>query len=110
MKSPTCDSAPHAFDGVGGIPPPFPADVPVAHISNISHQKILDGDVDEIARVIKSARDNGFFRVDLRESDIGKKFLAAADNMFALAQETFDLPTETKLDDSILKHGEDLFG
>ncbi|KAI7786604.1 2og-fe oxygenase [Diaporthe eres] len=110
MGSLSSDSPLNAFDGVDGTPPAFPADVPVAHISNISHQKILDGDVDEIARVIKSARDNGFFRVDLRESEIGNKFLAAARNMFVLAKETFDLPTETKLDDSILKHGEDLFG
>ncbi|KAG8161067.1 hypothetical protein KVR01_009331 [Diaporthe batatas] len=110
MGSLSSDSTLSSFDGVNGVPPPFPADVPVAHISNISYQKVLEGDVDEVARVIKSARDNGFFRVDLTDSEIGQKFLAAARNMFMLAQETFDLPTEVKLDDSILKHGEDLFG
>ncbi|KAI1167618.1 hypothetical protein F5B18DRAFT_600696 [Nemania serpens] len=90
--------------------PEFPADVPVAHISNISHQKILDGDIDEIARVIKSARDIGFFRVDFRDSEIGRRFLVAKDNMFALAEETFDLPAETKLADSFLKYGDTLLG
>ncbi|RYP06621.1 hypothetical protein DL765_009418 [Monosporascus sp. GIB2] len=103
------DSAPNAFEGLGGRPA-FPADLPIAHISNISHQKILDGDVDEICRVIKSARDIGFFRVDLRESEIGRRFLAAANNMFVLAEETFDLPAEVKLADSFLKHGDTLLG
>jgi isopenicillin N synthase-like dioxygenase len=93
-----------------GEKPPFPADLPVAHISNISHRKILDGDVDEISKVIQSAREVGFFRVDFRDSEIGQRFLAAANNMFALAQETFDLPTEVKLADSFLKHGDLLLG
>lgn len=90
--------------------PEFPADVPVAHISNISHQKILDGDIDEIAKVIKSARDIGFFRVDFRDSEIGRRFLVAKDNMFSLAEETFNLPAETKLADSFLKYGDTLLG
>ncbi|KAI1145025.1 hypothetical protein F4825DRAFT_444933 [Nemania diffusa] len=68
-----------------GEKPPFPADLPVAHISNISHQKILDGDVDEVTKVIKSAREVGFFRVNFRDSEIGQRFLAAANNMFTLA-------------------------
>ncbi|KAI1503155.1 hypothetical protein F5X99DRAFT_425967 [Biscogniauxia marginata] len=109
MLSISTDTVPDAFEGLGGRPA-FPADLPVAHISNISHQKILDGDVDEIAKVIKSARDIGFFRVDLRDSEIGQRFLAAANNMFALAKETFDLPTETKLADSFLDHGDTLLG
>ncbi|KAI1820379.1 Clavaminate synthase-like protein [Xylaria intraflava] len=90
--------------------PEFPANLPVAHISNISHQKIIDGDIDEVTKVIHSAREIGFFRVDLRDSEIGRRFLAAAGNMFALAQDTFDLPTETKLADSFLKHGDLLLG
>lgn len=109
MGSLATDRAPNASEGLGGRPA-FPEDLPIAHISNISHQKILDGDVDEISRVIKSARDIGFFRVDLRESEIGQRFLAAASNMFALAEETFDLPVETKLADSFLKHGDTLLG
>jgi isopenicillin N synthase-like dioxygenase len=109
MSSLRTDSAPNAVEGLGGRPA-FPADLPIAHISSISHQKILDGDVDEISKVIKCARDIGFFRVDLRESEIGQKFLAAANNMFALAEETFDLPAETKLADSFLKHGDTLLG
>ncbi|CAN8103244.1 unnamed protein product [Discula destructiva] len=110
MGSVSPDPTHTVFDGVDGIPPPFPSDVPVAHLSNISHQKILEGDVNEIARVIQCGRDIGFFRVDLRQSESGKRLLAAARNMFALAKETYDLPTETKLADSILLHGEDLFG
>lgn len=90
--------------------PPFPADLPIARISNISHQRILDGDMDEIAKVVKSAREVGFFRVDLRDSEVGRRFLAAANKMFVLAEETFDLPTETKLNDSFLKHGDTLLG
>ncbi|KAK6076366.1 hypothetical protein SCUP515_05529 [Seiridium cupressi] len=109
MGSLSADSAPNAFKGLGGRPE-FPEDLPVAHISNISHQKILDGDVEEIAKVIKSGRDIGFFRVDLRESDIGRRFLAAANNMFALAEETFHLPADVKLADSFLKHGDTLLG
>jgi isopenicillin N synthase-like dioxygenase len=109
MRTPGTDSAPNASKGLDGRPA-FPADLPIAHISNISHQKILEGDIDEIAKVVKCARDIGFFRVDLRESDIGQRFLAAANNMFALAEETFDLPAETKLADSFLKHGDTLLG
>ncbi|KAI1176526.1 hypothetical protein F4777DRAFT_587933 [Nemania sp. FL0916] len=90
--------------------PKFPPNLPVAHISNISHQKIIEGNVDEISKVIKSARDIGFFRVDLRDSKIGRRFLAAADNMFALAEDVFDLPAETKLADSFLNHGDALLG
>ncbi|KAI0903079.1 hypothetical protein F4823DRAFT_619940, partial [Ustulina deusta] len=109
MASLSTNALPNAFKGLEGQPE-FPADLPFAQISNISHQKILDGDIDEIARVIKSARDIGFFRVDFRESEVGKQFLAAANNMFALAEETFNLPTETKLADSFLKHGDTLLG
>ncbi|KAJ8132905.1 hypothetical protein O1611_g716 [Lasiodiplodia mahajangana] len=105
MSSPTNGSS----TGLAEMPA-FPSDLPVAHISNISHQKILDGDVDEITKVIKSAREVGFFRVDFRDSEIGQRFLAAANNMFALARETFDLPTEVKLADSFLKHGDLLLG
>ncbi|KAI0513079.1 hypothetical protein F5B22DRAFT_286153 [Xylaria bambusicola] len=108
MASPNT-AIPNAFKGLEGQPE-FPADTPFAQISNISHQKILDGDIDEIAKVIKSGRDIGFFRVDFRDSETGKKFLAAANNMFALAEETFNLPTETKLADSFLKHGDTLLG
>ncbi|KAI0431085.1 hypothetical protein F5Y09DRAFT_355282 [Xylaria sp. FL1042] len=109
MTSPSANALPNTFKGLEGKPE-FPADLPVAHISNISHKKILEGDVDEISKVIKSARDIGFFRVDFRDSEMGQQFLAAANNMFALAEETFNLPTETKLADSFLKHGDTLLG
>ncbi|KAI0436978.1 hypothetical protein F4803DRAFT_571703 [Xylaria telfairii] len=93
-----------------GENPPFPADLPVAQISNISHQKLLEGDVHEITKLIQSAREIGFFRVDFRDSEVGRRFLAAANNMFALAEDTFNLPTETKLADNFLKHGDLLLG
>ncbi|KAI0809855.1 hypothetical protein GGR55DRAFT_695706 [Xylaria sp. FL0064] len=109
MASPSTNALPNAFKASEGRPE-FPADLPVAHISNISHKKILDGDVDEIAKIIKSARDIGFFRVDFRDSEMGQQFLAAANNMFSLAEETFNLPTETKLADNFLKHGDTLLG
>ncbi|KAF2972452.1 hypothetical protein GQX73_g1155 [Xylaria multiplex] len=109
MASITSNSVPNAFKALDGAPE-FPADLPVAHISNISHRKILDGDVDEISKIINSARSIGFFRVDFRDSEIGQRFLAAANNMFALAEETFNLPPETKLADSFLKHGDTLLG
>lgn len=109
MAATNTDAAPNAFEGLGSRPS-FPEGLPIAHISNMSHQKILDGNVDEISKVIKSARDIGFFRVDLRDSDIGRRFLAAATNMFKLAEDTFDLPSETKLADSFTKHGDTLLG
>ena len=90
--------------------PSFPADVPIARVNNISHAALCSGDSTALKALLNAARTTGFFRLDLTDSEQGRRFLASADKMFKLAAETFDLPKEVKLQDKMLNHGHALLG
>ncbi|KAF2173411.1 hypothetical protein M409DRAFT_48394 [Zasmidium cellare ATCC 36951] len=103
------DAAPSTLDGWDSLPP-FPTNIPVASVNNISHARLLNGDAEELKNLLSSARTTGFVRIDFTDTELGRRFLDGADKMFKLAAKTFDLPAEVKLNDNMLNHGDALLG
>ena len=69
--------------------PPFPEDMPVADIYSVDYEKLKTGDQDEAKKVFEASRGYGFFY--LSNTHIDYNF------MFDLAEETFNLPIDTKM-------------
>lgn len=90
--------------------PPFPDNLPIVEIPNISYKKILESDVPEIIKLLASVRTLGFFRLNLWESEMGQELLKSANSMFQLSAKSFALPFTTKMADSMLKHKDILAG
>ncbi|KAH7311810.1 hypothetical protein BKA65DRAFT_155520 [Rhexocercosporidium sp. MPI-PUGE-AT-0058] len=79
--------------------PPFPSTVPTAPLHRLSLQK-LRTDPEESARLFSSAKDLGFFYLDLRSDYEGESLLQNADELFSMAPKLYDLGREelTKYD------------
>ena len=86
------DSSFHDFPDL----PPFPLDVPVAPLLQLSLKKLQDGDIEESARFIRAAKDLGFFYLDLRNSMKGEAILKNIDVLFKLGEDLFQLNLEEK--------------
>lgn len=69
--------------------PSFPTDVPTADISSVDFERLANGDPDETTKVFDAARGYGFFYLDNTHID--------SDFMFDLANETFSLPLDEKM-------------
>lgn len=69
--------------------PPFPENLPVADIYSVDFDKLKAGNKDEAAKVFEACRGYGFFY--LSNTHIDYEF------MFDLAEETFNLPYDTKM-------------
>jgi isopenicillin N synthase-like dioxygenase len=89
--------------------PPFPDGLPLAPIARISHQKLLQSDRTETARVLEACRTHGFFYLDLTEDDTGRTLLEYSEDLLSLAYRSFDRPVEEKRKYALLK-GVNLFG
>lgn len=85
--------------------PPFPSDIPTLPLFRISLRNLLAGDASEEEKLWRACCDLGFFYFDLRsgngtteegQSISGNDLLQAAEDMFALADNVFDLPVEEK--------------
>ena len=76
--------------------PPFPSDVPIAPLLQLSLKRLQDGDTEESARFIRAAKDLGFFYLDLRNSMEGETILKDTDRLFKLGEDLFQLDLEEK--------------
>ena len=109
MATDAHDVAPNTLEGWDQLPA-FPEGLPCGSINSISHAKLCAGNIKELEHLLWSARTTGFFRVDLCDTEQGRRFLNGANNMFKLANETFNLPADVKLADNMLNHGDALLG
>ncbi|KAJ5377288.1 uncharacterized protein N7496_004697 [Penicillium cataractarum] len=75
--------------------PPFPKDVPVLEIPQISFQQLQNGNHETTVSMFEACREYGFFLLDLIHSDEGATLLQDAEKMFELTTETFALGSET---------------
>lgn len=75
--------------------PPFPKDVPVLEIPQISFQQLQYGNHETILSMFEACREYGFFLLDLNHSAEGATLLQDAENMFELTTETFAAGSET---------------
>lgn len=73
--------------------PPFPSDIPTAPLHRLSLSK-LRSDPDESLRLFSSAKDLGFFYLDLRSDVQGESLLSDADDLFDLGPQLYDLGRE----------------
>lgn len=87
----------------------FPEDLPVADLATISLKRLDESNQDEASKLFDACRHNGFFLLDLHDSEEGSQFLARAETMFDLAEETFDLP-KAVLDKFAFKSAADIIG
>jgi hypothetical protein len=54
-------------------PVPFPDDVPTAQLETISLNKLLNNDEDEIQKLFNICKGSGFFYLDMKDHEIGRK-------------------------------------
>ena len=76
--------------------PPFPADVPILELPRISFQKLLSGDSAESEELFKTAKETGFFLLDLRGTAEGDGLLENAEGVLELDKRFGDLDVEAK--------------
>lgn len=87
--------------------PPFPNDVPKVPLLRIQLSALLSGDPSEEEKLWRACCDLGFFYLDCRGGNgidsvsnqevSGDALLAAAEELFGLAEGVFDLPVEEKV-------------
>ena len=80
------------------------ATAPVAQLPSIHIGRLHEGDAEEAAKLFKAACENGFFYLDFRGSTF-TTMLDAADGVFSLAKDLFNLTEEEKLRYDIDKLG-----
>lgn len=76
--------------------PPFPSDVPIAPLLQLSLKRLQDRDIKESARFFQAAKQLGFFYLDLRNSTEGEAILKDADRLFHVGEDLFQLGLEEK--------------
>ena len=87
-----------ADSGFHGFPdlPPFPLDIPIAPLLQLSLKKLQDGDIEESARFFQAAKELGFFYLDLRHSTDGEAILKDTDRLFKVGEDLFQLDLDEK--------------
>jgi isopenicillin N synthase-like dioxygenase len=70
--------------------PPFPQNLHLAPIAQISSRKLLDGDKTEGEKVLEACQTYGFFYLDLRDSEVGEALLEESEKLLALSQKAFN--------------------
>ena len=74
--------------------PPFPEDVVVADLPQLSLCKLLENNIVESEKLFRSCRESGFFLLNLTGSSVGKDMLRNAELGFELSQKLFGLEQE----------------
>lgn len=77
--------------------PEFPSDIPVTQIPIVSVnslEKESNEPIDDGKRLFKACTLDGFFLLDLRDSELGRQLLRDAETMFDMNTSTFDLEPE----------------
>ena len=78
---------------------PFPTDVPIAPVPQVSLSKLQAGDATECKKVFEACKNEGFFHLDLTTSpDLGQPLLSCAEKLYPKASEFADMPLSTKFE------------
>lgn len=70
----------------------------LATLHNISYQKVLDNEPEELSLMLKACQTDGFFCLDLQGAS---PLLDLYPNLMTLTEKYFDQPVETKLLDVV---------
>ena len=78
--------------------PPFPSDVPVHDLAQISLRDLEHDSKTASKRIFDACRHDGFFLLDLKSSPLGQNILSDAEALYDLTDATLTLP-QTELDE-----------
>lgn len=76
--------------------PPFPDDVPTAPLLKLSAAKLAARDAAEEARLFETAKDTGFFYLDLGDTEDGRSILSTSNEIFERTKSLFVMSEEEK--------------
>lgn len=82
----------------------YSPELPVAELVTIKLKDLYAGDRVQAAKLFKACKEDGIFYLDLQHPNY-EDFLRAADKMYALAGELFDLDIAEKLEYDVDKLG-----
>ena len=78
--------------------PPFPSDVPTAHLSKASLRKLLSDDRAKSAALYEFCKTSGFFLLDLTGKPRGEEILQDVVKVFDMAKALFQLSVEESME------------
>lgn len=73
--------------------------IDVAPLEIIDLARLVQGEPDEVEKLLGAARSPGFFYLDLRRDPFGRKLLADLPIVYAVSEKYFDQPHELKMKD-----------
>jgi isopenicillin N synthase-like dioxygenase len=76
--------------------PAFPADLPTKTLERVSFAGLRNGNTTDAETLYAACARDGFFLLDLTDSEQGRKFIATVDAMFKLQEEFFKLDIDVK--------------
>ena len=65
-------------------------------LERLSLERLIAKDPRELQRLFAAGRDLGAFYLDLRRAELGEKVLSAANELFGVGADLFDLPEDAK--------------
>lgn len=68
-----------------------------ADLYTINFQALLDNDSEERSNLLDAAQNQGFFYLDLTQTQDSAKLLGIVENVYSMQKKLFDLPLEEKL-------------
>lgn len=74
----------------------FPAGLPTKTLERVSFAGVRNGDTSDAEKLYNACTTDGFFLLDLTDSEQGRKYIATVDAMFKLQGEFFKLDLDTK--------------
>ena len=89
--------------------PPFPKDIPIAHLPRVSLSKLIANNGAESEQLFEACRANGFFLLDLKACDEGEVMLKDAEYAFDVSERVFEIDQEELMKDAF-KPPKVLFG
>ncbi len=89
--------------------PPFPKDVPIAHLPRVSFSQLIANNGVESENLFEACRANGFFLLDLKGSGEGEVMLKDAEYAFDLSERVFEIDQKELMKDAF-KPPKSLFG
>jgi len=90
--------------------PPFPSDLHLAPIAEISSKKLLAGDKEEGQRVLEACQTYGFFYLDLSDSPAGQTLVDEAEQLLELSKKSFAARDPEEQKKWHLQKGVSMFG
>ena len=77
--------------------PSFPSDLPAQVLECVSYAGLQNKSSNETEKLYHACKTDGFFLLDLMDSEQGRKFIATVDDMFMIQDKFFKLDHDTKM-------------